>query len=117
MSKETIDELMAKAMQVLGLAPDFQNDEHICGCGSKKDAVEVAFKAVSQSVEHDCLLWALQVHAASGAILHGVLAAMAGSNYSLDTQVQILQAMTKQIMADEASKARIAEILKLALKT
>ncbi|WP_266032377.1 hypothetical protein [Brucella intermedia] len=116
MSKATIDELMAKAMEVLGLKPDFHNATHLCGCGSKEDAVGVAFKAIGQSIEHDCLLWALQVHAASGAILHGVLSLIAGPQASLDTEVKIHVAMMNQIMADEANKARIADLMNLALK-
>lgn len=38
-----------------------QEDSRLCGCGTKKDAFEVALKLTKEMLENDCPLWAMQV--------------------------------------------------------
>lgn len=42
------------------------NETHLCHCGSKEDAFEVALKMIESMVENDCPTWAMQVIAAMG---------------------------------------------------
>lgn len=115
--KKAAEDLMNMAMKAMGDKPkSFLDKPNVCHCGSKHDAVEVGYKALAQSVDMDCLLWALQINAVQAVFIEGVLARMSGPTKASQMMAEMRMAMAAELLGDVSSFDKYRELQRLAMK-